>query len=169
MSAAQSVLSPLTDILNREEAACDQLLATLHKERTAIRRLAIDDFHAINEQRGAVLASLELLEGERQQVMVRLSQSWGLPEERLTLQTIAERLQSPASPGLDERYARLARKLRTVREEIAFNARLIEAIQSFVTHVLSAWTETVSTDGLYSFSGDRSTRISGGSFVRQRV
>ena len=101
--------------------------------------------------------------------MGRLSQGWGVPEERLTLQAIIERLKSPASPGLDERYSRLARKLRTVREEIAFNARLIEAIQSFVTQVLSAWTETAPADGLYSINGDRGMRASGGAFVRQRV
>lgn len=169
MSAAHSVLSPLTDILNREESACDQLLTTLHKERTAIRRLAIADFETINEHRGAILVSLELLERERQQLMGRLSQSWGIPEHSLTLQTIADQLKSSASPGLDERYARLARKLRTVREEIAFNARLIEAIQSFVAKVLSAWTETAPADGLYSFSGDSGGRSSGGTFLRQRV
>ncbi len=168
MHAAQSVLSPLTDILSREEGACDRLLATLHHERTAIRRLAIDDFEAINQDRGSILASLEQLETERRTAMRDLSRFWNLPEENLTLQQILARLKESGPMGLDERYTRLARKLRTAREEIAFNARLIEAIQTFVTKVLSAWSEGTPAEGLYSFSGDRGLRPTGGTILRQR-
>lgn len=168
MSAAQSVLAPLTDILHREEEACDRLLSTLHQERTAIRRLMIDDFELINRDRGSILESLERLESERRRAMRELSRSWNLPEETLTLKGIVERLKSTGTTGLDERYARLARKLRTVREEIAFNAKLIEAIQSFVTKVLSAWSEGEPADGIYSFGVDRGFRASGGALLRQR-
>jgi flagellar biosynthesis/type III secretory pathway chaperone len=169
MSVAPSVLSPLTDILAREEEACDHLLATLHKERTAIRRLAIDDFQPINEDRCAILVSLEHLERERQQVVGQLSRAWGISEEHLTLQTIIAQLKSSAAQGLDERYVRLARKLRAVREEIAFNARLIEAIQSFVSQVLSCWTESGIPEGLYSSSGSHGGSPSSGTFLRQRI
>lgn len=168
MHAAQFVLAPLTDILIREEEACDRLLATLHQERTAIRRLKIDDFVTINEDRGSILESLERLEAERRHAMRDISRSWNLPEEALTLQRIVERLKSSGTSGLDERYARLARKLRVVREEIAFNAKLIEAIQSFVTKVLSAWSEGRPAEGIYSFGGDRGFRASGGALLRQR-
>jgi flagellar biosynthesis/type III secretory pathway chaperone len=168
MSAAQSVLAPLTDVLNREEEACDRLLSTLHQERTAIRRLMIDEFETINKDRGSILGSLERLETERRHAMGELSRFWNLPEETLTLQRIVERLKSSGTTGLDERYARLAKKLRAVREEIAFNAKLIEAIQSFVTKVLSAWSEGEPADGIYSFSGDRGFRASGGALLRQR-
>ena len=165
---ASSVLPQLSDILDREESACDRLLSTLYDERTAIRRLAIADFLAINERRLAILSALETLELERQGLTSRLSDSWGFPQASVTLQAIVDRLKASGSSGLDERYVRLAGKLRGIREEIVLNAGLIDAIRGFIEQVLSAWTSSTNSEGLYSLSGQRETAVLGGSLLEQR-
>ncbi|HEU4685421.1 MAG TPA: flagellar protein FlgN [Nitrospira sp.] len=167
MTGTSSILPQLAEVLTREEAACEQLLATVHRERAAIRRLAIQDFGTINDQRLVILRQLEGLERERRTVLGRAAAAWGLSEQQLTLQVLAERLKESAAPGLDQRLVRLAKTLRTVREEIAFNARLIETVQGFIAHVLSAWTDAAPADGLYSLAGGR-RGFGGAAFVEQR-
>jgi len=167
MTVTASTMLHLTDLLAREESACDDLLNSLQRERSAIRRLALAEFDRVNEQRLAILASLDHLEGERQRLMARLAESLGIGATGVTLQAVIDKLQPSLSPGLDQGYARLAGKLRTVRQEIAFNAKLIDAVQGFIAQLLSAWTEAGPADGLYSLTGARQFQT-GGTFVEQR-
>ncbi|BCA54789.1 protein of unknown function, FlgN-like domain [Nitrospira sp. KM1] len=168
MHPSSAVLPQLADILSREESACELLLATLREERSAIQRLAVSEFTSINERRLGILASLETLDTERQRFAGQVSASWGLPPAAVTLQTILEQMKSASVPGLDERYARLAERLRAIREEIALNSTLIDNIRQFIEQMMSAWTSSANSEGLYSPSGGRHSAIYEGSFLQQR-
>ncbi len=167
MTATDSTIRHLTDLLVREEYLSNDLLNCLQRERSAIRRLALSEFEAVNQQRLATLSALEQVETDRQRLMGRLAESAGMSAQTVTLQAIIERLHPSSSPGLDHCYVRLAAKLRSVRQEIAFNAKLIETVQGFIGQLLSAWNETAPDDGLYSLSGTRQFQA-GGAFIEQR-
>ncbi len=167
MSRASSVIPHLTDILIREEAECDRLLATLREERTAIRRLTLSDFGTINEHRLNILHSLDEIEAERRHAMDHLAEMWGAPPNSLTLQAVIDRFKTSGNQGLEEQHTRLAGKIRAAREEIAFNARLIDGIQTFIKKALHAWTDAAPKEGIYSSSG--ACRPDGtGALLRQR-
>lgn len=168
MSLASSVVPHLIDILDREEAECDRLLATLREERTAIRRLTLSDFNTINERRLGILHALETIEADRRHAMARLADTWGVPSDSLTLHTVIDRLKTAGAQELEERHTRLAHTIRTAREEISLNARLIDGIQAFIEKVLHAWTEAAPKEGTYSSSGECRPGGTGGAFLRQR-
>lgn len=168
MSLASSVVPHLADILSREEAECDRLLETLRQERRAIRRLTLSDLSHINDLRFHILQSLDRIEAERRHLMDRLANGWGLPSDSMTIQTVVDRLNASGIQEVEAHHTRLADKIRSAREEITLNARLIDGIQEFIKKVLHAWTDAVPNEGIYSSSGECRPGRTGGALLRQR-
>src|SRR3989338_6416863 len=92
MYTIASAAASLLDILIREEAHCDLLNQTLQQERSALRRLSVTEFPALNEQRLNNLQQFQALETERAAVVQRFAEAWGLPRATVTLQAIIDRL-----------------------------------------------------------------------------
>jgi FlgN protein len=147
-----SITVHLCRLLDREEAACRALLETVQEERTAIRTLAITEFHGINSRRLAILDSLRTLAQERDGLVRDLAQCLSLPPAT-TIHGLIDRLASGDSTHLRTSYNSFMAIAKTVRAEIKQNVVLIEGIRGVVDQALSAGAKIVPGLDLYNSGG----------------
>lgn len=168
MSNTASAAASILDILTREEAHCNLLCQTLQQERNALRRLSVEEFPALNEQRLRNLQQLQALEAERTAVVNRLADAWRLPREIMTLQVIIDRLDQRDQRDVEQCHERLTTKVRTLRQDTAVNAALVAGIQTLCRKAMHLTSEALPEQGIYSASG-KSQRVGiGGTMLRQR-
>ncbi|MDH4186928.1 MAG: flagellar protein FlgN [Nitrospira sp.] len=168
MSTTASAAASILDILTREEAHCELLHRTLEQERSALRRLSVTEFPALNEQRISNLMQLQSLEAERASLVNRLADAWGLPRTTVTLQTIIDRLDQLEKREVERCHERLAEKVRTVRQDTAMNALLVSGIQTLCRNAMHLSMKVLPEQGLYSSSGTSQRVGTGGIIMRQR-
>ena len=154
-------ITKLCRLLHQEEAACHQLLETVHAERAAIRTLAITEFHSINCRRLSILESLQSLANEREQLVQELVTHYGLPSVTTSIQDLIDHVQNAASEDLRAAYRSYMTVAKTVRDEIKQNVVLIEGIRGVVDQALSTGTPVAPGMDLYAADGQ--------SFVAGRV
>lgn len=154
-------ITQLCRLLRQEEATCHQLLETVHTERTAIRTLAITEFHSINCRRLSILESLQSLANERQHLVQELVAHYGLQPVATSIQGLIDNVQDPASEDLRTVYRSYMTVAKTVRDEIKQNVVLIEGIRGVVDQALSVGTPLAPGRDLYTAEGQ--------SFVAGRV
>jgi hypothetical protein len=133
-------ITKLCRLVHQEEAACHQLLETVHAERAAIRRLAIIEFHSINCRRLSILESLQSLANERQQFVQELVAHYGLQSVTTSIQELIAHVHDAASEDLRVAYRSYMTVAKTVRDEIKQNVVLIEGIRGVVDQALSTGT-----------------------------
>lgn len=163
-SAAASIL----DILTREEAHCDLLRLTLEQERSALRRLSVTEFPALNEQRLRNLQQFQSLESERAAVVNRVADAWGLPCETMTLQVVIDRLDQRDKRDVERCHERLTAKVRALRQDTAVNAVLIAGIQTLCRKAIHLSSEALPERGTYSSSGEPQRVGIAGAMLGQR-
>ena len=154
-------ITQLCRLLHQEEAACHQLLETVHAERAAIRTLAITEFHSINCRRLSILESLQSLANEREQLVQEVVAHYGLPSVTTSIQDLIDYVQNAASEDLRAAYRSYMTVAKTVRDEIKQNVVLIEGIRGVVDQALSTGTPVAPGMDLYAADGQ--------SFVAGRV
>lgn len=168
MSNIASAVASLLDILTREEAHCDLLYQTLQQERSALRRLSVTEFPALNEQRLRNLQEFQSLESERAVVVNRFAETWGLPRETLTLQVIIDRLDPRDQRNVERCHEQLTTKVRALRQDTAVNAALVAGIQTLCRKAMHLSSEALPVQGIYSASGESQRVGIGGTMLRQR-
>ena len=154
-------ITKLCRLVHQEEAACHQLLETVHAERAAIRTLAITEFHSINCRRLSILESLQSLANEREQLVQEVVAHYGLPSVTTSIQDLIDHAQNAASEDLRAAYRSYMTVAKTVRDEIKQNVVLIEGIRGVVDQALSTGTPVAPGMDLYAADGQ--------SFVAGRV
>lgn len=157
----------LCHLLNREEAVCRSLLETVQEERTAIRTLAITEFHAINCKRLAILESLQTLAQERELLVQQMAQLHGLAQPT-TIHALIDRLAASESADLRTCYNSFMSIAKMVRAEIKHNVVLIEGIRGVVDQALSSGTKIVPGHDLYDNEGRSSTASPVNAFIHQQ-
>jgi hypothetical protein len=168
MSSAISTALDLCRLLEREEAACNALLDTVHQERAAIRALAVAEFHPINSRRLAVLESLQTLADERLQLVRQFGRENGLFDRTVTLQGILDQAQSPLFDEIRRRYGSYMATAKLVREEIKQNAVLIEGIRGFLDSAMSAGANAAPGLDLYNGGGRSAATQPSAALIHQR-
>lgn len=143
----------LCRLLRQEEATCHQLLETVHIERTAIRTLAITEFHSINCRRLSILESLQSLATQRQQLVQELAGHYGLRPGTASIHELIDHIQDSSSDDLRAVYRSYMTVAKTVRNEIGQNVVLIEGIRGVVDQALSAGTPVSPAKDLYAADG----------------
>src|SRR5688572_9496421 len=146
-------ITKLCRLVHQEEAACHQLLETLHAERAAIRTLAIIEFHSINCRRLSILESLQSLANERQQLVQELVAHYGLQPVTASIQELIDHVHDAASEDLRVAYRSYMTVAKTVRDEIKQNVVLIEGIRGVVDQALSTGTPVAPGRDLYTADG----------------
>ncbi len=166
--SASSTTLQLSQLISKEETACESLLETVYEERRAIRALAVTEFHPINCRRLAILEVLQTLANEREVLVLQLSQAYHLPPSASTLHGVIDALRGHDSSPLREQYERFMAMAKTVREEIKQNVVLIENIRGFVDRALSAGTAVIPGLDLYTNSGQSLTAHAQAALIRQQ-
>jgi hypothetical protein len=156
-------------MLEREEESCRILLDTVHQERTAIRTLAVTDFHSINCRRLAVLESLQRLTDERQSLVRRFAEEQGLSSPTGSLYDILDRVGDAKAGALRVQYNGYVATAKLVRQEVAHNVTLIEGIRGVVEAVLSAGARAVPGSDLYGQGGRTEQAPQGTLFLQQQA
>lgn len=146
-------ITQLCRLVHQEEAACHQLLETVHAERAAIRTLAIIEFHSINCRRLSILESLQSLANERQQLVQELVAHYGLQPVTTSIQELIDHVHDAASEDLRVAYRSYMTVAKTVRDEIKQNVVLIEGIRGVVDQALSTGTPVAPGRDLYTADG----------------
>jgi hypothetical protein len=157
----------LCQLLGREEAACRALLETVQEERTAIRTLAITEFHTINCKRLAILESLQTLAQERDLLVQYIAQRHRL-RQTTTIHALIDRLTASESADLRTCYNSFMSIAKMVRAEIKHNVVLIEGIRGVVDQALSSGTKIVPGHDLYDNEGRSSTALPVNAFIHQQ-
>ena len=168
MSDTPSAAASILDVLTREEAHCDLLHQTLQQERNALRQLSLTEFPSLNEQRLKDLQGLHALESEREAVVNRFADVWGLPRATVTLQAIIDRLDQPDKREVERCHERLTAKVRALRQETAVNALLVAGIQTLCRKAMHLTGEVLPKQDTYSASGESQRVGLGGTMLRQR-
>jgi hypothetical protein len=146
-------ITKLCRLIHQEEAACHQLLETVHAERAAIRTLAIIEFHSINCRRLSILESLQSLANERQQLVQELVAHYGLQPVTTSIQVLIDHVHDTASADLRVAYRSYMTVAKIVRDEIKQNVVLIEGIRGVVDQALSTGTPVAPGRDLYTADG----------------
>ena len=163
-----STTAAILDILTREAAHCDLLNHTLQQERSALRQLSLAEFPSLNEQRLKDLQGFQALESEREAVVHRCADAWGLPRATVTLQAIIDRLNQPDRREVERCHERLAAKVRALRQETAVNELLVAGIQTLCRKAMHLTSEALPKRDTYSASGESQRVGIGGTMLRQR-
>jgi len=168
MSNTASAAASILDILTREEAHCDVLHETLQQERTALRRLSMTEFPALNEQRLKNLREFQSLESERAAVVNCIADAWSLPRETVTLQDVIDRFDRRDKLDIERCHERLAAKVRALRQDTAVNEVLVAGIQTLCRKAMHLSREALPEQGTYSASGESQRAGIGGAMLRLR-
>lgn len=149
----------LIQILARESAQCDLLAQNIVHERDAVKRLALQEFHSINQVRTSILNSLGLLREELDVLLRALEERCHVPAASRTLSEILHQAYGTQADVVLQQYERLAEKARAVKQDIAVNQLLIKNVQSFLMRAAEAYRQGPQEDELYSASGVRGTAV----------
>ena len=168
MSNTASTAAAILDILTREEAHCDLLNQTLQQERNALRQLSLREFPSLNEQRLKDLQGFQSLESEREAVVNRFADAWGLPRATVSLQAVIDRLDQPDKRDVERCHERLTGKVRALRQETAVNGLLVAGIQTLCRKAMHLTGEALPKRDTYSSSGESQRVEIGGTMLRQR-
>ncbi|MDP1946077.1 MAG: flagellar export chaperone FlgN [Nitrospirota bacterium] len=158
----------ILDILTREAAHCDLLNHTLQQERNALRQLSLAEFPSLNAQRLNDLQGLQALEAEREAVVHRCADAWGLSRTTLSLQAVIDRLAPPDKREVERCHERLTAKVRALRQETAVNELLVAGIQTLCRKAMHLTSEALPKRDTYSASGESQRAGIGGTMLRQR-
>lgn len=162
-----SLTASLLHLFESEEQACHHLLETLHQERTAIKTLAVEEFHPINRRRLEILETLQKQEEERRRLTASLAAVRGMPADS-SLYAVLDSRSDLDDHRLRSHYTRLMALAQSTRREVQLNAALIEGVRAFLGSALDAALKVGITDDLYTASGLFRSELSRATIIRQQ-
>ena len=165
MGLAQSLVTHLIDLLNRECAQLKPLAQLGEEERTALKTLAIDRLAQINARRAQLVDAMAELEKERINVVAQLAKVWGLSSGEMTVSLVADRVGATDGVILLRQHQRLADMTAVLRKTMMVNQQAIAGFIEFTRKALGAWQQPSHADGLYAASGAWQETHAGGDFI----
>lgn len=152
-SVSTALSSQLSEILLREQSACQSLLETVEAERQAIKVLAIGEFHPINVRRLGILEQLQSIADARERIVGQIAEAAALVNPLASLQGLLDQWQGPEAATVRRQHKALLITAKRVREEIKQNVVLIENFRGFVEHALAAGAHAMTDGTAYNRSG----------------